>query len=167
MRMNRSDLALATFGTNYEFNPTCRPVILNVMCPMADRKKRFNDLTPEERRRDRLRHFPTMLKRWRGGRAQLWNYTISHRVLTLRIERAGVRGNLEIGCGALNYIRAPECWDNCDLEIDLVDDGSQFPAFVVRDRNADVEIICGVAEIAENVKPIRESQSQTDDSGST
>jgi len=124
---------------------------------MADRK-RFNDLTPEERHRDRLRHFPTMLERWRGGRAQVWNYTVSHRALTLRIERVGVRGNLEIGCAALNYIRAPEHWENCDIEIGLVDDGSQFPDFVVRDRNADVEIICGVAEIAENVKPIYEPQ---------
>ncbi len=46
-----------------------RPVIGDVLCPMADHK-RFNDLTPEERHRDRLRHFPTMLERWRGGRAQ-------------------------------------------------------------------------------------------------
>src|SRR5688572_21708355 len=29
-RMNRSELALASFGTNYECNPTCRPVILGV-----------------------------------------------------------------------------------------------------------------------------------------
>ena len=28
--MNRSELALANFVTNYEFNPTCRPVILGV-----------------------------------------------------------------------------------------------------------------------------------------
>jgi hypothetical protein len=30
MRMNRSDLALARFVTCVEFNPTSRPVILNV-----------------------------------------------------------------------------------------------------------------------------------------
>ena len=29
-RMNRSVSALAFFGTNYQFNPTFRPVILNV-----------------------------------------------------------------------------------------------------------------------------------------
>ena len=29
-RMNRSRLAFANFGTNYEFNPTFGPVILNV-----------------------------------------------------------------------------------------------------------------------------------------
>jgi hypothetical protein len=29
-RMNRSDLALASFVINYECNPTCRPVILDV-----------------------------------------------------------------------------------------------------------------------------------------
>lgn len=115
-------------------------------------------MTPEERHCASLRHFPTMLERWRGGRVQLWNYTISHRVLTLRIERVGVRGNLQIGCAELNYIRAPEHWDDCDIEIDLIDDDSQFPAFVVRDRTADVEIICGVAEIRENVKPIYEPQ---------
>jgi hypothetical protein len=29
-RMKRSELALATFIACYEFNPTCRPVFLNV-----------------------------------------------------------------------------------------------------------------------------------------
>jgi hypothetical protein len=135
----------------------CHPITPNVMCPMVDHK-RFNDMAPEERHRDRLRHFPTMLKRWRGGRAQLWNYSISLHVLTLRIEHVGVQGNLQIGCASLNYIRAPEHWENCNIEIDLVDGDSQFPDFVVRDRNADVEIICGVVEVAENVKPVYEPQ---------
>ena len=30
--LTRSGVALASFVTNYEFNPTCRPVILVVMC---------------------------------------------------------------------------------------------------------------------------------------
>jgi hypothetical protein len=30
-RMNRSDLAFANFVARYKFNPTCRPVILNVL----------------------------------------------------------------------------------------------------------------------------------------
>ena len=31
VRVTISDLAFASFVTNYEFNPTCRPVIQNVM----------------------------------------------------------------------------------------------------------------------------------------
>lgn len=125
------------------------------MCKETDRR-RFNDMTSEERHRDKLRHFPKMLERWQGARAKLWSYSVSHKVLTLRVERAGVRGNLHIGCADLSYLRAPEHWDNCHIDIDLVDDDSRFPNFVVRDRDADVEIVCGVAEIAENVKPIYE-----------
>jgi hypothetical protein len=121
--------------------------------------QRWADMKPSERHRDRLRHFPTMLGRWRGGRAKLWAYTVSHSVLTIRIERAGVRGNLHVSCGDLMRIHAPSGWDNVNIEIGLLDNGDECPPFVVRDLGGDVEIICGVAGIAENVKPVYEPSS--------
>ena len=45
------------------------------------------EMSPEERRRDRLRHFPTLLSRWKGGTATLHELTTSHRTLFVRIEQ--------------------------------------------------------------------------------
>jgi hypothetical protein len=40
--MNRSELALAGFVDRYEFNPTCRPVILNVRPMIGPRYSMYN-----------------------------------------------------------------------------------------------------------------------------
>src|SRR5687768_10359900 len=107
-------------------------------------------MTPEERRRDSLRHFPTLLARWRGGRARMWEFTISHKVLTIRIEREGVRGDLHVACGDTSHIHGPVDWNDCDIEIVL----DQVDGYVVRDVRAGLEIHAGKVEVAENYKPI-------------
>ena len=111
-------------------------------------------LTPEDRHQ-LLRHFPTMLARWRGGNAFLYSYCMSlSGVLKLRVVRKGVHGNLEIACGGLQTIRASERWDDSNIEIDVRDNGSRIPDFVVRDEKGGLEIVCDGVDIAENVKPI-------------
>jgi hypothetical protein len=112
--------------------------------------KPWRDMTPEERRRDRLRHFPTLLARWRGGRAKMWELTVSLKTLTIRIELKGVHGNLHVACLGPTHIHGPVHWDDCDIEIVLVEAGK----FVVRDVRADLEIHTENVELAENCKPI-------------
>jgi hypothetical protein len=53
-------------------------------------------------------------------------------------------------------IHAPTRWEHADIEIELLDNSDECPPFVIRDADADLEIVCGIAEIAENVKPIYE-----------
>jgi hypothetical protein len=112
--------------------------------------KSWSDMTPEERRRDRLRHFPTLLARWRGGRARMWELTISLKTLTIRVERKGVSGNLHVCCIAPTHINGPVYWDDSDIEIQLAEDET----FVVRDVRAGLEVRTMNVEIAENCKPI-------------
>ncbi len=111
--------------------------------------KRWSDMTPEERTADRMRHFPTLLKRWRGGYARFWSYSVSHRSFVIRIERAGVEGNLEIGCHA-EYLCGPTAWDNADIEISI----EPNVGYVIQDRAAGVRIVGGPVSLAEHVKPV-------------
>lgn len=120
-------------------------------CNMAmSEHKRWADMTLEERRRDQLRHFPTLLGRWRGGRAKLWELTASHQCLTIRIERPGVRGNLHVTCGGPILIHSPGSWDDSCIDVELTEEG----VFVVRDEKAGVPILAETVSLFENCKPI-------------
>jgi hypothetical protein len=111
--------------------------------------KRWRDMTPEERVADQMRHFPTLLKRWKGGYARFWSYSVSLRSFAIRIERAGVEGNLEIGCHP-EHICGPTAWENADIEIRIEPD----IGWVIQDRAAGVRIVGGPVSLAENVKPV-------------
>src|SRR5208282_1006294 len=74
--------------------------------------KSWDDMMPEERRQDRLRHSREMLARWRGGRAKMWELTVSLKTLTIRIERQGVLGNLHVLCMHPTHIHGPVYWDD-------------------------------------------------------
>src|SRR5262245_30817956 len=111
--------------------------------------KSWRDMTPEERFADQFRHFPTLLGRWRGGRGRFWYYSVSLHSFAIRIERPGVRGNLEVRCSA-DFISGPVAWDNADIEI------THEPGvgFVILDRVAGVRVVAATVSLAENVKPI-------------
>ncbi len=113
--------------------------------------KTWKDMTPEERLAETLRHFPTILARWRGGRARLWEYRVSHCSLTIRIERAGVLGNLHIDCSA-ELIHGPVAWDNAEIAISLDAEGR----FLIEDRAAGFRVVCYCPSLSENVKPVYE-----------
>ena len=110
--------------------------------------KRWRDMTPDERQRDRLRHFPTMLARWRGARAKMWQLTVSLKTLTIRLERPGSNENLHVSCHPI-HIHGPVVWDNCDLEISPTDAGK----WVIKDATAGVEILAEGVEVKENCEP--------------
>ena len=108
--------------------------------------KRWSEMTPEERITDRLRHFPKLLSRWRGGCARFWSYSVSLRSFVIRIERAGVKGNLEIHCHA-EHICGPTAWENADIKISIEPDFG----WVIQDRTAGVRVIGGPVSVVENV----------------
>jgi hypothetical protein len=109
------------------------------------------EMTPEERVAEGMRHFPTLLARWRGGRARFWDYTVSHSGLVLRVVRSGVLGNLHINCSAI-HICGPVGWENSDIAISLQHDGS----YLIEDRVAGVRVIALSVGLFENVKPVYE-----------
>jgi hypothetical protein len=89
-----------------------------------------------------------LLARWQGGRARLWDYTVSHKVLVIRVEEDGRRGNLHLYCGDVSSIHAPTEWAPAVFHVEDLDEG-----IVLRDAAANVEIRAGGIEVAENCKP--------------
>ena len=98
---------------------------------------------------DILRHFPTLLRRWDGSIARIWELTTSHRTLRIRLEQHGRVGNLLIACIGPEFIHGPTEWNDSHVEIARRGDG-----FVVKDERAGVEIHAGHVEVAENRKPM-------------
>ena len=111
--------------------------------------KSWDDMTPDERRQDRVRRFPTLLARWRGGYAKMWELTVSLKTLTIRVERRMVRGNLHVACLCPSYIQGPVDWEDCDLEVVLTEDRS----FIVRDVRAGMEVRAANVHLEENCEP--------------
>ena len=99
----------------------------------------------------KLKHFPNrILERWNGGNVKLWAYSVTHRSLTLRIERPGIEGNLHIYCSA-DHIRCPTSWNKSDITIERLESSSEY---IIRDDPAGVEIRGACVELRENVPPV-------------
>jgi hypothetical protein len=108
------------------------------------------DTTSDQRIHDILRHFPKMLDRWRGGRAQLWTYRgFSHSSLTIRVTRTGILGNLEISISP-RHICGPTQWENSNILIRR----DPHEGFVVEDIEAQFRATGDAPEVKENVKPV-------------
>lgn len=86
---------------------------------------------------------------WHGAKVKYWEYTPSHRRLTLRIERTKGHGNLHLICGFCVHVSGPFSWRDSELEIE-----QQGESFIVRDVKASFELKCEVISIIENVEPV-------------
>ncbi len=87
-----------------------------------------------------MRHFPTLLGRWNGGHARLWNLTQSHPTLTILLTKEDSPGCLLIHCLSPNRIEAPRHWDDSDIQVEM-----DLEMFRVVDHGARVQISeCGV-----------------------
>src|SRR5262245_47084729 len=100
---------------------------------------------PKDGRLDMLRHFPTLLNRWRGSHAQMTELTDSHRTLRIVLRREGQNGHLLISCIYPLTIHAPLEWSDANMAIEP--HGSED--FVVSDLSADVRVVTGSVEVKE------------------
>ena len=91
----------------------------------------------------------TLLDRWQGGDAMVWEYSVSFSNLIIRIERPGQLGNLQIGFGSTTHICCPTRWENCFFEVTELPEG-----YILRDTIGGVEIHAGEIDFAENCEPI-------------
>ena len=99
---------------------------------------------PNEDGRDNImRHFPTLLKRWKGVTARLLELTVAHPTLRIVLYDQDRPGCLEVICIAPEKISAPCEWQNANLIVEKVAGAGGL--FNVVDREAGVEIgNCGV-----------------------
>ena len=103
-----------------------------------------------DRRDEIMKHFPTLLSRWKGISARLWNLSSSHQALRIVLYDSDRKGCLEVLCIGPERIEAPLRRENSDIQISKAKNGM----FNVIDQKAGVLISdCGV-EIKEfNKKP--------------
>lgn len=102
-----------------------------------------------DRRDDMIRHFPTILARWRGGDAQLWNITTSHPTLVILVIKEELAGCLIIHCSVPRRIEAPRTWKDCEF---MVRKGEEM--FDLVDEAANARILdCGVSLSEHPKKP--------------
>ena len=92
-----------------------------------------------------LRHFPTLLGRWRGAVAQVIELTTSHPTLRLSLQFPNRSGYLLVACIDPQHIEAPITWSDAHVEI-VADDQD---GYIVVDREAGVRIGTGGVEVKE------------------
>lgn len=90
------------------------------------------------------------LFKWKGHRAKLWSYTVSHQMLIIRLDSESRSGNVHLHCGDVSYLSAPTSWNGCELEIVHNEEGG----FIVKDETCGVRIHCSVLQAFENCKPL-------------
>jgi len=100
---------------------------------------------PNDRRLDMLRHFPTLLARWRGAHATMAELTLSLRTLRIVMRREGRSDHLVVACVYPFFIHGPVEWSGADIPVALHGDKD----FVVTDSAADVRVISASVEVKE------------------
>lgn len=86
-----------------------------------------------------------ILHKWRGGLAKLWSYTVSHKVLEIRIiDNKNSSHFLTILCGDVESIQGPTVWLDAELSSEVVGDG-----FIIYDRAAKFEVRAGILGVEE------------------
>ena len=100
-----------------------------------------------------LRTLRKFFERWKGGTARIWAYSISHKGLTIVVERQEKQGNLCIDSGGTEFINGATEWSNCNFEIEVeYDIPGKEKRYILRDREANFELWAGLIEVAENRK---------------
>ncbi len=93
------------------------------------------------------------LEKWRGGTVRLWDYTVSHKTLIIRITHSSKSGNLHICCGDVSHIACSTAWENSGFELDTSSTETD-DQYRLTDKNHGYYLVCGVIEVKENVKPL-------------
>lgn len=97
-------------------------------------------------------NWESILLKWQGADAILWEYQASHKMLTIRLQRLNSKDNLHIICGDASFISGPVKIQNIHLIFECIDIINEM--WKITDVNSGFYIMCGLIEIEENVKPI-------------
>jgi hypothetical protein len=95
-----------------------------------------------------------LLSTWRGGFANLWEYTITHGRLVIRLVSESIPGNLHIICGDCRRISGPTVWTDAEFALSVKDNDDGHRLFSLSDSNAGFEVICGIVVTKRNVPPV-------------
>ncbi len=94
-----------------------------------------------------LKHTPTLLKRWKGNQARLFNLTENHRKVQLKISEDRYKNDLSCLLISMHEpikMNGPFDWDNSDIEIQFDD-----THYKVIDTINQFEITCDSVSVVE------------------
>lgn len=104
--------------------------------------------TPDLKQHYLLRHFPTLLKRWKGKQMRLYDLSLGgHRSISIKLSDNRYHHELpylQLACIEPVSMKGRFDYDTSDLEV-----REEGQLFVVYDKQTDFELLCGKVEITE------------------
>ena len=93
-----------------------------------------------------LRHVPKLLSRWVGGRGHMYELTVDHPTLEIRLTRADTNAHLSIHCLGPEHISGPVRWVNAAVKIEKAGDSK----YVISDSQVGLRVIAAAVEVKEH-----------------
>jgi len=103
--------------------------------------------TTELKQHKILRHFPTLLKRWKGKEMRLYNLTESHRSISIKLSENRYNDTLpylKISCIEPIIMKGSFDYPSSDIEIKQMGEN-----YVIYDKTSGFELECAMVEVKE------------------
>ena len=94
------------------------------------------------------------LHRWAGAGAYIWSYTVSHRELTIRVQRPGERSNLHIVCTGCSYLQGRPVWRDSRLSLERLAAPEERAQYVLQDEVGQFRAVFTSATVEFDVAPM-------------
>jgi hypothetical protein len=91
----------------------------------------------------------SVLAQWRGARAKIWIFHVSHNRMAIDVSKKGERDALYIVAVGCERISGPFCWDDADIAV-ITEPPNQWGEVRRRivDKHAGFELVCSDVTIA-------------------
>jgi hypothetical protein len=109
------------------------------------------DVKPDPAIAEANRH--SLLQKWQGGMARIWDYTPSLSRMTIRVTFKDLEGSLYIVCGQCQHITGPFFWENCTFERHQRMESGDEVVQVLQDAGVGFELRCMVISEVEGSEP--------------
>ena len=100
------------------------------------------------------------LSKWTGSGAILWSYTVSHSVLTIRLQKQGAKGNLHVECLDVSSFSGPVSGPGTNFIIEETTrprwrGPGRLPTLHLKDiGELGISIYCDFIVLKKNVAPV-------------
>lgn len=74
--------------------------------------------------------------KYNKGKAQIWSYSCSHSILKLKVINYKMGKVLFITIMGCTYIEGPTKWDECDFDIEIIENEHGYDKFLIFDNKS-------------------------------
>jgi hypothetical protein len=90
-----------------------------------------------------------ILASWRGARAKIWLFHITHRKLTFCLSRPKGHQVVYVVASGCRMVKGPFSWDSADITIEREASDQLKARYIIVDRSANFELICEGVSVLE------------------